>query len=352
MHKQNNIVIVGGGLCGLSLAYKLSQHDIKATILEGSSRLGGRIQTHMGSLDTPMELGATWISDMHENILNLLKVLGLETFPQFSQGISLFQNQPFQPPQEFRVPESESPSYRIAGGTEALICALSEKIDEQQIQRNFKVSSISETAEHFIIESVDGKTITAAKVILCLPPKLVHNSIRFFPELPYQLTKILPHVQTWMAGSLKFAIEYQEAFWRKSGYSGMLFSHSGIITEMYDHTNFEENKFGFTGFLNSSTASYSRADRQKLVLNQLSNFFGKKALDVVSYHDKFWTGEFVSDDNNFNLRPHQYNGHPVLQESYCNGRLYFSGTESSPAYSGYMEGAVISALNIARKIIG
>ncbi len=45
MYSNKRIIIIGGGLNGLVLAYLLSKEHIHATILEASPRLGGRIQT-------------------------------------------------------------------------------------------------------------------------------------------------------------------------------------------------------------------------------------------------------------------------------------------------------------------
>ena len=153
-----------------------------------------------------------------------------------------------------------------------------------------------------------------------------------------------------MAGSIKFVLEYEEPFWRNSGYSGMLYSHCGIVAEMYDHTNFEKNKFGFTGFLNAGAVNYSRELREKLVLKHLEELLGKKALTPITYKDKIWADEFVSGGKQLVQRPHQNNGHPLLQQGYLNGKLYFSGTETVGEFGGYMEGAVISAFNILAKL--
>ncbi|WP_245705398.1 FAD-dependent oxidoreductase [Chitinophaga filiformis] len=49
-------------------------------------------------------------------------------------------------------------------------------------------------------------------------------------------------------------------------------------------------------------------------------------------------------------RPHQNNGHSLLQVSYLNNRFYFCGTETATVHAGYMEGAVIAAREVARKI--
>jgi len=41
-------------------------------------------------------------------------------------------------------------------------------------------------------------------------------------------------------------------------------------------------------------------------------------------------------------QPHHNNGHPLLQQSYLNGKLLFVAIETAMQYGGYMEGAVIA----------
>lgn len=350
MRLNEKIIITGGGLSGLTLAYLLSKRGIHSTVLEASSRLGGRIQTIKGTLQTPLELGATWFSDMHPSLLSLINELGLNKYPQFSKGVSLFQTKSFEPPQRFFVPEAETPSYRLAGGTQMLIDALAQQLPDEGIRLNTKVTEIRETDQGITLETSGGRILDADKVILCIPPRLAAAQIQFSPGLPDTLSTILSQVQTWMAGAVKFTLEYNDAFWRKEGYSGMLYSHAGMIMEMYDHTNFEENKFGFTGFLNSSAASYAPEVRKEFVLRQLGELLGEKALKPVAYYDKVWTDEFISAGDQVVQRPHQNNGHPLLQQDYMNGKLYFAATETAAAFPGYMEGAVIAAQSVASRL--
>jgi monoamine oxidase len=350
MKASESIIIIGGGLSGLTLAYLLAKKNVTATVLEASPRLGGRIQTAKGVLGTPLELGATWFSDMHPNLLSLIAELGLQKYPQFSKGISLFQTKSFEPPQQFFVPESEAPSYRLTGGTQNLTDTLAQHLDAQNIRLNTKVTAIKSAEDTLIVETAAGAVLEADKVVLCLPPQLVVSHIQFYPELPKPVQEILPTVQTWMAGAVKFTLEYSEPFWRNEGFSGMLYSHAGIIGEMYDHTNFEEDKYGFTGFLNNGAASYTREVRKEYVLRQLGELLGDKALQPTAYFDKVWTDEYVLAGNPMIHRPHQNNGHPLLQMDYMDGKLYFCGTETASAFAGYMEGAVIAAKNVARRL--
>jgi monoamine oxidase len=130
----------------------------------------------------------------------------------------------------------------------------------------------------------------------------------------------------------------------------MLYSHSGIIAEMYDHTNFEEDKFGFTGFLNGAAASYSQDLRKELVLKQLNQLLGEQAISPLGYFDKVWTDDFVSAGSQIIQRPHQNNGHPLLHRAYLGNKLFFGGTETAAQSPGYMEGAVISAQELVKKV--
>ncbi|MCL6217265.1 flavin monoamine oxidase family protein [Zunongwangia pacifica] len=342
MAQNYKIVIVGAGLSGLTLGYLLSKHNVEVLILEASDRVGGRIQTIKGTLETPLELGATWFSNMHPRLIQFLEELNIEKYPQFSRGKSLFQTKSFEPPQEFYVPEAEAPSYRIAGGTQQLTDALARKLNSDTIKLNSRLVEVNELGKELHLKTEDGQNYITNQLIFCLPPKLI-SPIKFTPELPKEVTTILPRVQTWMEGSIKFVVEYKNAFWREDGYSGMLFSHSGIVSEMYDHTNIEKDKFGFTGFLNSGAASYTFEVRKKLVLEQLQQLLGDKALDFITYNDKVWVNEFIGDGKGNYQQPHQNNGHPIFQNSYLDHKLFFCGTETANEFPGYMEGAIQSA---------
>ena len=70
------------------------------------------------------------------------------------------------------------------------------------------------------------------------------------------------------------------------------------------------------GFLNGAYHSVSKEERLEMILKQLTKYYG-------------------------NL---------VFQKMYANGRFILAGTETSPVYSGYMEGAIRSAKSTAEKL--
>jgi len=77
------VVIIGGGLAGLSAAYELSQAGHDVTVLEARTRPGGRVFTLRGQFADGMytEAGATNVFDVHEWTIKYAKLLGVELDP-------------------------------------------------------------------------------------------------------------------------------------------------------------------------------------------------------------------------------------------------------------------------------
>lgn len=342
------IVIIGAGLSGLVAGYQLKKANISFIILEARNRVGGRIYTKNSEKNTPVEMGATWFWEQHTNLKSLLEELRISHFEQYMTGTSFFQPFSTAPASAMPIP-SQEPSYRISGGTSTIIHALEEYIGKDHICLNEEVKHI-ELSE----DAITVKTVTsyhASHVILALPPKLWAKRIRFSPSLPNELEGIANETHTWMEESIKVAITYSKPFWRIHEQSGTLFSNSGPITELYDHCNAKENTYALCGFVSSGFQELSIAKRKDLIIQQLINVFGDEAKDFVDYNECVWSQEdktFV--ENSTALYPHQNNGHPIYRQAYFNDRLLISGSEASPVFPGYMEGAIISANSVVERV--
>jgi monoamine oxidase len=91
----------------------LAQHNLDFVILEASDKIGGRIGTeklvdvmkkefgreddypkwinsNKKVLNTPIEYGATWISQEHTFMLRILKEFKIRVFPQYYDGLSIY----------------------------------------------------------------------------------------------------------------------------------------------------------------------------------------------------------------------------------------------------------------------
>lgn len=73
-------IIVGAGITGLYTAYKLNKANVKGgiTIVEKSSRIGGRVYTYEHSDGFRYDVGAGRIGKKHKHIMKLIKELKLE----------------------------------------------------------------------------------------------------------------------------------------------------------------------------------------------------------------------------------------------------------------------------------
>ncbi len=72
---DTEILILGGGLAGLYLAYLLEEAGRDYILLEGSDRLGGRLFTHK---KLSREVGGRGIGDKYTEVMKLIEALGIE----------------------------------------------------------------------------------------------------------------------------------------------------------------------------------------------------------------------------------------------------------------------------------
>lgn len=343
------IIIIGAGLSGLLTAYRLKKEGIPFKILEARSRVGGRIHSVNAQPETLVEMGATWFGDYHHNLIKLLDEMGVGYFEQFMTETAFYQAQANVDAQLIEIPK-QTPSYRITGGSSAILNALYETLDENDILFNQLAAAITFTEQGVQVSA--GITLDGDAVVLALPPKLWAMNMHFEPELPHALKTIALNTQTWMEDSIKIALTYPEPFWEQPHLSATLFSNAGPIIELYDHCNRERSTFALCGFINAAFKTLPDQERQALVIQQLKKVFGKQAEDYIEYVECIWSHDlFTYTSSEVPLLPHQNNGNPIFTNSYYDERLLISSAEASPQFPGYMDGAVYMGNTIAEKII-
>ncbi|WP_436863510.1 flavin monoamine oxidase family protein [Acinetobacter haemolyticus] len=88
MRKVWDVVIIGAGLAGLKAATELTKNGKEVLVLEARDRVGGRSMA--GEIcGKTIDLGGQWVGPEQKILLAQAKELGVETYPQYTQGKSL-----------------------------------------------------------------------------------------------------------------------------------------------------------------------------------------------------------------------------------------------------------------------
>jgi monoamine oxidase len=84
-----DVVVVGGGLAGLTAARDLIAQGLSAVVLEARDRVGGRILNYTFPNGVVVELGGQWVGPTQDRVVSLAAELGAELVPTFDSGDSL-----------------------------------------------------------------------------------------------------------------------------------------------------------------------------------------------------------------------------------------------------------------------
>jgi putrescine oxidase len=82
-------IVVGAGVTGLTCAYRLTQAGKDVLVLEARDRVGGRLRTETHD-EADFEIGGQWVSPDQDALIDLLHELGLQTYPRFRAGASVY----------------------------------------------------------------------------------------------------------------------------------------------------------------------------------------------------------------------------------------------------------------------
>ena len=342
-----SLVIVGAGLTGLALAYRLLDYPVGVTVLEARNRIGGRIRTVHREGQAPVEMGATWLGRKHRDLTALLAELGLPTFAQRLDDRAIYHPTSASPARLVILPPGGDPSFRIAGGSDRLISALADRLPAGTVRTGEPVTALRRHPDGVVVITSRSE-YRADAVVSTLPPHLLAATVALTPALPDDLLNLCTRTHTWMGESIKVALTYAEPFWRAPGSSGTVFSSPGPATELYDHSNAADDRFALMGFFSGAYAAADRARRRDLLLHQLAGYYGPVVRDLLSYEETVWRQEpYTYRAQSGNVAPHQHNGDARFRSPLWEGKLWLAGTETASAHPGYLDGAVRSAGEVA-----
>jgi monoamine oxidase len=341
---KTEIAIVGGGLSGLALAARLQDANVDFRLFEARPRLGGRIRV-LNTPTGPVDLGPSWFWPGQPRIANLIEVLGLRAFAQYSRGAICFEDERAIVHRGMGYASMEG-SLRLEGGMVSLIKGLTTRVPQDRLHLSSSVDEIIQGGR-LVIDG--GQWCEAEHVVLALTPRVAVR-LRFQPALDTDIVRALEAIPTWMAGHAKFVAVYNTAFWRERGLSGDAMSRRGPLAEIHDASGPDGAPAALFGFLGVPAAQRrGREDEVKAAaLQQLARIFGPEAATPLTTALMDWAvqPETATDADAEPPVGHPAYGLPPSFAELWEGRLHFGSTETATDMGGLMEGALASAERI------
>lgn len=363
---MHDVIVIGGGLTGL-IAFRHLAAELDVLLLEARPRLGGRIFTvHDGEPSGGhYDLGPAWFWPPHQEVFQLADELKIPYFRQYEDGSAIYERGG--KARKIPNPQADSVSFRLEGGTGALIKGLQEQLPSDKVLMNRKVLSLTEQDGHVEISvEVSGQeeTYRAQRVIVTLPPRLAANGLQYTPELPRTLAQAMFRTPTWMGNAMKVVVGYdvppkQTPFWRKKQLAGYAISEEGPCQQIHDHCSGEGAmvRHALFGWVDEDdpVKKLPKEQSKGRVLHQFARLFGEEAKSNVCFYEEHdWKADPCTHhpaEPEERLSHHPRYGDSDLQQPALNGKVFFAGTETARQHGGFLAGAIYSGMEVSAKIL-
>lgn len=442
-----DVIVVGGGLAGLSAARVIADAGLSTVVLEARNRVGGRtLNRRIG--DGIFDMGGQFVSPDQENVKRLVKEFGLELVPMYKEGKKIqdlagdvsnyslpvpmppfwkpfpFANllalgalmapleihrmgvpldRPWMTPNALKwdatsveawrrgrfittaaargvldpilrtalgveaaetsmlnllffiqsagglLGSNKALTYRFAYGSQEMSLKLAEVLGDLVVL-DAPVRAIEQDRRGVAVIS-DAGVWEGRYVIVTLPIPL-SGRIRYDPPLPGIREGLTQHMP--MASEVKIFATYQRAFWRDAGLSGQVVTDSGPLSVVYDNTT-PNGQAALLGLIGGRYAhDWGQRDpdeRREAVFAQLERYFGPRAREATDYSEQDWREEEWTRGCPLSIMSPagwMYFG-SALREPV--GRIHWAGSELSPQWCTFMDGAIGSGEETARNVL-
>lgn len=237
------------------------------------------------------------------------------------------------------------------GGAHRLATMLAASLGDR-VRLGAAVAGISQAARQVTVELESGERLTAARVVVAIPPPL-RGELRFEPELTGVAARV-PELAP-LGRTAKCVVTYERPFWRDDGLSGAAVSDIGPVTLTFDSSFPGEERGILVGFVGGADLpDWREGDaeaRREAILGCLERMFGPQAREPLEYLERDWTGErWTGGGPTSILAPGSWTeiGGALSEPA---GLIHWAGTETADRWPGYMDGAVRSGERAAEEVL-
>lgn len=247
---------------------------------------------------------------------------------------------------------------RFHGGSQLVSIRAAQSLGGR-VLLNSRVDEIAQDDRGVTVSGPDF-SVRAREAVVTVPPALAAR-IRYAPALPAlrdQMAQRMP-----MGTVIKLMCVYERPFWRDAtltspdGLAGQATSDTGPVKITFDNSpDGDPPPYGvLMGFMEGTDgrlwSSRTRDERRQAAIECFVRYFGEGAANPLDYIEQDWNREEYSRGGyggSFPPGAWLDFGRALVEPV---GRIHWAGTETSPIWNGYMDGAVRSGERAAQDVL-
>ena len=354
------VVILGGGLAGLSAGYELTRagHDVK--ILEAQERPGGRVLTLRTFEEGQYgDAGAARIPDNHEWTLRYVKEFNLRLLP-FYPDAGVFAKirrgrreevgwEEFADAVENTIGIELGESgrwHKIEGGNDHLPRAFAEKLAGKVVY-GAVVSKVEQDAKgaRVTFKRAGTAETLAADYVVCAIPFAVLGRVEFAPRLSERKTRVRDELTYELAA--RAFMQTRERFWERARWNG--FAVADLPAEFWPSTFGQPGRRGvLQAYVRHHTATNWAKKNEAERLDAALTLTEQAVPGVRASYErgavKCW-----GEDQWAGCAWTHPSGPQLVAVNAPEGRIHFAGEHAS-VYASWMNGALESGNRAARAV--
>ena len=238
---------------------------------------------------------------------------------------------------------------RFAGGSQQVSLRLAADLGDS-VRLDCPVRAI-DAGEGGLVARGEWGSVEAGRVVVAVAPSVI-GRIAFDPPLSGRRAQLYAKMPAGYV--IKCMARYERSFWREEGLSGQAGSASHPLAITFDNSPADGSCGVLLGFLEGThgrrAAALDPTGRRELVLDGFGLYFGERARTPLEYVEQDWAGEeWIRGGYGAHLAPGTWTAYgELLREP--EGLIHWAGSETSPVWNGYMDGAVRSGERAAAEI--